>query len=83
MTITTKFNVGQLVWIMFNNQPETWKVDEIHVDTITGNNQSGIRYKLHHHGADHGGSVHEITEWEHKIFATKRELCLSFLNDKD
>lgn len=83
MTITTKFNVGQIVWIMFNDQPENWQVDEINVCPITGETHSGIRYKLHHHGADHCGSVHETTEWEHKIFATKRELCLSFLTDND
>lgn len=82
MTITTKFDVGQIVWIMFNNEPETWKVRNIHIGDVTSCSPM-ITYKLTHHGDNHTGSIHEITEMEHKIFASKRELCLSFLTDKD
>lgn len=82
MNITTKFEVGQIVWIMFNNQPETWRVSEIIISPIKNKSYS-IRYLLHHHGEHHLGSVHETELWEFQIGATKRELLESFLTDED
>ena len=85
MTIETKFDVGQTVWIMFNNQPETWKVTKIHLDDIASSDSQPMKtYDLVHQGADHCGSVHEVKQMmEHKIHATKRDLLNSFLTDKD
>lgn len=84
MTIETKFDVGQTVWIMFNNQPETWKVARIHLGDIISDSQPMKTYDLVHQGADHCGSVHEVEQMmEHKIHATKRDLLNSFLTDKD
>lgn len=85
MTIETKFNVGQTVWIMFNNEPETWKVTKIHLGDVTRDYcQPMITYDLAFQGANHCGSIHSITnEMEHKIHATKRDLLNSFLTDKD
>lgn len=82
MKIETKFNVGQDVWIIFNNQPETWRVTEIIITPIKQNSYS-VRYKLHHVGNTHLGGVHETELWEYQIGATKRALLESFLDDKD
>lgn len=84
MNITTKFDVGQTVWIMFNNQPEQWKVEEIILSNITNNhNQPMPQYRLRFIGQDHGGTVHEVTLWQYQVHATKRELLMSFLTDND
>lgn len=85
MNIATKYDVGQIVWIMFNNEPETWKVTRIHLGDIAHPNTSPmITYDLTHHGLNHCGGVHAIQNvMEHKIHATKRDLLNSFLTDKD
>ena len=83
MNITTKFDVGQTVWIMFNNQPEQWHVDAIIIPDITNTHQPMPQYRLRFIGQDHGGSVHEVTLWEYQVHATKRELLMSFLTDND
>lgn len=84
MTIETKFDVGQTVWIMFNNEPETWKVTKINLGDVTRDHRPMITYDLAFQGANHCGSIHNITSvMEHKIHATKRDLLNSFLTDKD
>lgn len=85
MNIATKYDVGQIVWIMFNNEPETWEVTKIHLGDVQHRNTSPmITYDLTHHGLNHCGSVHSISGViEHKIHATKRDLLNSFLTDKD
>lgn len=82
MTIKTKFDIGQIVWIIFNNQPETWRVVEIQIGNV---NTSNIipKYKLIHHGNSHLGNIHETILWEYQIGTTKRELLKSFITDED
>lgn len=84
MTIETKFDVGQTVWIMFNNEPETWRVEKIHLGDVTHGSHTLITYDLVHQGRDHCGSIHEVKQvMEHKIHATKRDLLNSFLTEND
>ncbi len=83
MNITTKFDVGQVVWIMFNNQPEQWEVEEIIIPNIKNKHQPSLQYKLRFIGCNHCGSIHEVALWEYQIHATKRELLMSFLTDND
>lgn len=85
MNIVTKYEVGQIVWIMFNNEPETWKVVKIHLGEVNRpDHQPMITYDLTHNGVNHCGSVHAISNvMEHKIHPTKRDLLNSFLTDND
>lgn len=83
MIIKTKFDVGQIVWIIFNNQPEKWRVAEIQIGNVNNSNAVMPRYKLTHYGNTHLGSIHETTLFEYEIGATKRELLESFLTDED
>lgn len=83
MKIETKFDVGQTVWIMFNNQPEQWKVVAIDIHTITSNTPPIATYGLQYDGDNHCGSVHSTSLWEYQVHATKRELLMSFLTDND
>lgn len=83
MKIETKFDVGQTVWIMFNNEPEQWQVAEIDISPITRSTPPMPLYLLRHIGQNHTGSVHEIKKFEYQVHGTRRELCLSFLNEND
>ena len=85
MTITTKFDVGQRVWIMHDNEPQEWVVEAIHIGDVIGNTHRPTPlYDLHTTDPQPlRGVFQEKNVWEHKIKATKRELCLSFLTDND
>ena len=83
MNILTKFDVGQIVWIMFNNKPEQWKIKSIKIPDVTGSSAPMPHYDLVFVGADHCGSIHETSLWEHQVHATKRELLMSFLTEND
>lgn len=83
MNITTKFDVGQTVWIMFNNQPEQWEVEEIIIPNIKRKLQPSLQYKLRFIGHNHCGSIHEVSLWEYQVHATKHDLLMSFLTDND
>lgn len=84
MNITTKFNVGQRVWVMHDNEPQEWIVEVIHVGDVTGNANPTPTYDLRTtHQQPLRGVFVEKSVWEYKIYATKRELCLSFLTDND
>jgi hypothetical protein len=83
MIIKTKFDVGQMVWIMFNNQPEQWRIEKICLPDVTKNTPPTPRYDLVFTGSDHCGSVHNTSLWEYQVHATKRELLMSFLTDND
>lgn len=72
-----------MVWIMFNNQPEQWKVVAIDIHEIKDNNRLIPTYKLQYIGNNHCGSVHSTSLWEYQVHATKRELLMSFLTDND
>lgn len=84
MTITTKYDVGQRVWIMHDNEPQEWIVEVIHIGDV---NDSGYKVPTYDLCTTNpqplGGVWREKNVWEYKIKATKRELCLSFLTDKD
>lgn len=85
MNIVTKFDVGQRVWIMHDNEPQEWIVEVIHVGDVKGTTHKPMpSYDLHTTDPNPLGGVTKRTNvWEHKIKATKRELCLSFLTDND
>lgn len=85
MNITTKFNVGQRVWIMHDNEPQEWIVEVIHVGDVKGATHNPMpSYDLRTTDPNPLGGVSKKTNvWEYKIYATKRELCLSFLTDND
>lgn len=84
MTITTKYDVGQRVWIMHDNQPQEWIVEAIHIGDITKAFNLMPTYDLHTTESQPlCGVFREKSVYEYKIHATKRELCLSFLTDKD
>lgn len=71
-----------MVWIIFNNQPEEWRVDEIILSHITSPSTPMPQYRLRHVGLNHCGSTHEITLWEYQVYATRRELALSLIDEK-
>lgn len=84
MTITTKYDVGQRVWIMHDNEPQEWIVDIIHVGDVDNRGYGVPTYDLHTTDPQpRGGVCSEKNVFEYKIKATKRELCLSFLTDND
>ncbi len=84
MTITTKYDVGQRVWIMHDNQPQEWIVEAIHIGDITKAFNLMPTYDLHNTDPQPlRGVFKEERVYEYKIHATKRELCLSYLTDKD
>lgn len=84
MNITTKYNVGQRVWIMHDDEPQEWIVEVIHVGDVTNNAKPTLTYDLRTtHQQPLRGVFVEKGVWEYKIYATKRELCLSFLTDND
>lgn len=68
MTIETKFNYGDTVWIMENNKPKTETVFETNIYIKKGNGEV-IRYST----ANGGGTWLD----EHFCFATKEELLKS------
>lgn len=64
MTIETKYNIGDEVWVMYNGKPHLWKIDKI----LTGFSKYAwhIQYRfscLYFH--------------EHECFPTKEELLKS------
>lgn len=84
MNITTKFDVGQRVWIMHDNEPQEWIVEVIHLGDVKDNYRPMPTYDLRTTDPQPlCGVFQEKNVWEYKIKATKRELCLSFLTDKD
>ena len=84
MTITTKYDVGQRVWIMHDNEPQEWIVEVIHIGDVTRNTNPMPLYDLHTTDPQpRCGIFKEERVYEYKIHATKRELCLSFLTYND
>lgn len=84
MNITTKFNVGQRVWIMHDDEPQEWIVEVIRVGDIKDTASPMPTYDLRTTQQQPlRGVCVEKNVWEYKIHATKRELCLSFLTDND
>lgn len=88
MKIYTKYDVGQVVWIMCDNEPDEWVVERIIIGDVTSNTPPMPQYflkpkNIEAHCYEHMGCDKGITMWQYKVFETKRELCLSFINDKD
>lgn len=84
MTITTKYYIEQRVWIMHDNEPQEWIIKAIHLGTIKDKTGNIPLYDLHTTESQPLGGVCSLQNvWEYKIHATKRELCLSYLTDKD
>lgn len=84
MNIVTKFDVGQRVWIMHDNEPQEWIVEVIHIGDVNRDYRPMPTYDLRTTDQQpRGGVIKETNVWEYKIKATKRELCLSFLTDND
>lgn len=83
MTITTRHNPGDLVWIIFNNEPEQWKVKSIEIPIIDREYPGTPLYNLVHVGDSHVGSIHETKRLQYLVHATKRELMMSYLTDND
>ena len=67
---------------MRDNEPQEWIVEVIHVGDIKDNANPMPTYDLHTTEKQplYGIFVKKDV-WEYKIYATKRELCLSFLTD--
>lgn len=70
MNIETKFNIGDEVWIMKDNKPFSFKINQISVNITTNQNYHNpldiqIKYSKEH-----------VIDWiyEGKCFATKEEL---------
>ena len=58
MTIETKFNIGDEVWVMTLGKPYCTTVIAIHID------KKGLQYNL----------KYLLAKEEHELFATKQEL---------
>lgn len=67
-TIETKFNVGEEVWIMYENRPLKGRVDKININIYRATTISYV--VLIGQGA-------EINKYESKIFNSKEELLAS------
>lgn len=68
---------------MHNNRPEQWKVVKIILGETAG---TGVvpHYDLRTTSNQPIGGITDLTNmWESQIFATKRDLCLSFLSEND
>lgn len=76
MTIRTRFNVGDVVWIIFNNRPETWKVQGITLPRIkqAEGGDTMPTYSLVHHGPNHIGHIHTTEAFEYEMGASLADL---------
>ena len=94
MIINTKFNLGQRVWLMYENAPFEVEIVEIipaefrlnnaGIPTAKTTHKYGIkRIKPPIDPYDGYGKQLPTVEWEYKLFASKRELCLSFLKEDE
>lgn len=82
MNITTRYDIEQRVWIMHDDEPQEWIVKAIHIGDITKAFRPTPTYDLQTTQQQPLRGIFEMKNvCEYKIFATKRELCLSFLTD--
>ena len=75
MTITTKFDVGQEVWIMHANKPLLSKITGIHLVVMEDSRQgilTGVFYALFAVGQSLAAKHHEG-----EVFGSKEELIAS------
>lgn len=69
---------------MHDDEPQKWIVEAIHIGDVTNDSTPMPTYDLHTTDQQPlRGVFVEKNVWEYKIYATKRELCLSFLTDND
>ncbi len=77
MIIETKYDIGQTVWMMECNCPEEYEVTGI--ECSVGSGEFYIpRYNIK---SKSNPNINHERVIECGLYATKRELCLSFLND--
>ena len=81
MDIHTKYNVGDIVWIMSSNEPSRFEVTSIKISNIVSDNIPMPLYELFCAEDNHQFMGKCLTEHEHKVFATKKDLVGSFLKD--
>lgn len=94
MVINTKFDLGQRVWLMHDDKPLEVIIMEI-FPAGCYLNANGVQCakSVHQYGitvanpspdpmAAYGKQI-SAKEWEYKLFASKRELCLSFLKEDE
>lgn len=71
MTIETKFNIGDAVWVYIGGKPKKRKIGRIETNTI-GNFQRIVYYL--------NNEIHKPTIFhEHQLFPTKDELLKSLV----
>ena len=73
MTIETKFNIGDVVWLMKENKPTTRVVSFIEIIAASTTSECFIQYGLKVEGVK--GIVERVVE--NHLFSTKEELLKS------
>lgn len=76
MEIKTKFEIGQDIWFMEDNQPRKAEVTKISID-IRPNQYTIVGVLILYH---YGGYIEKIVN-ENRCYSSKKELVESFLKE--